>query len=67
MKDYDAPSREISAVRLIAHRTVQTCIDTIGGQLGVGGFVQLWASEKGAPFTKVIGEELKAVANGVDQ
>lgn len=67
MKNYDVASRDVAAQRLVAYRTVDTCIGTIGGQLGVGGYVHLWSSEGGGPFEKQEGETLNAVQNGVDQ
>jgi hypothetical protein len=66
MKGYDVPSREIAAPRLMAYRTVQTCIDTIDGRLGVGGTCSLWSSRDGSPFTKTEADDLEAVANGVE-
>ena len=48
MKEYDVSSRNVAALRLVAYRTVNTCIETIGGSLGVGGHVQLWSAAGGA-------------------
>jgi proteasome beta subunit len=67
MRDYDASGRTVSDLKLIAHRTVQTCIDTIGGELGVGGQVQLWYSESNGPFVKATQQEIEAIENGVEQ
>lgn len=68
MKDYLAVSRSSMAhLKLVAYRTVSTCIDVLGGQLGVGGHVQLWYSEDGKPFSKASTEESEAMANGVQQ
>lgn len=67
MKGYDVQSRNIAALRLIAYRTVATCIDTLSGSLGVGGPVQLWSSNDAGAFEKAEGETLEVAANGVEQ
>lgn len=67
MKGYNVASREMKALRLVAYRMVSTCIDSLGGRLGVGGRVHMWSSESGAPFAKIEGEGLEAVRSGVDQ
>lgn len=67
LKNYDVASRGVTAHKAIAYRTVDTCINTIGGALGVGGFVQLWASEDHEAFEKLEGDNLDAVSYSVDQ
>jgi len=67
MREYDSMGRSAADLRLIAHRTVQTCIDTMGGQWGVGGHVQLWSSERSGPFAKASQQEIEAIENGVEQ
>lgn len=67
MKGYNVASREMKALRLVAYRMVSTCIDSLGGRLGVGGEVHMWSSEEGAPFVRIEGENLEAVRNGVEQ
>ena len=67
MKGYNVGSREMKALRLVAYRMVGTCIDSLGGRLGVGGHVQMWSSQNGAPFAKCEGEELESVRDGVEQ
>lgn len=37
----------------------------LGGQLGVGGFVQLWHSEDNAPFSKAPAEEMRVLDDGL--
>ncbi len=65
MRDYDTAERQVADLKLIAHRTVKTCIDTIGGTLGVGGQVQIWTSQDKGPFTKATAREIEVIENGV--
>ncbi len=67
MREYDSAGRATADLKLIAHRTVQNCIDTIGGQLGVGGHVQLWYSEQNGPFSQATQQEIEVVEDGVAQ
>lgn len=67
MREYDPAGRSAADLKLIAYRTVQTCIDTSGSQLGVGGHVQLWYSEDDGPFAKASQKEIEAIENGVEQ
>lgn len=67
MRAYNPPTLDIASLRLLAYRTVQTCIQTIGGALGVGGSVHLWSATDGQRAVRVVGEEYDAVANGVEQ
>lgn len=67
MKNYDVRSKGMPAQRLMAYRTVENCINALGGAFGVGGSVHLWSSEQGEPFTECVGETLEAVRNGVEQ
>ncbi len=66
MEGYDIAARDVQALRLVAYRTVDNCIKSLGGRLGVGGHVQLWESRDGAPFMKCEGDELDSVKDGVD-
>jgi hypothetical protein len=52
-------------LKLMAHRTVQTCIDTLSGGMGVSGEVQLWYSTCAESFRQASMEELAVIANGV--
>ena len=65
MRDYESAERPVAGLQLIAYRTVQTCIDTIGGRAGVGGRVQLWSSQSGSPFNKANQQEIESLDNGV--
>jgi hypothetical protein len=66
LSHYSLPQHEARHLRLQAHRTVATCINVLGGVFGVGGFVQLWQSSE-AGFEKVVGKELSAVSEGLQQ
>ena len=67
MSEYEAGDRFVGDLKLIAHRTVQNCIDTIGGPLGVGGHVLLWSSENNSPFVMATEKEIQIIEAGVDQ
>jgi 20S proteasome alpha/beta subunit len=67
MREYDSAGRSVADLKLIAHRTVQNCIDSIGGALGVGGDVRLWYSHDNSPFVKASQQEMEVVENGVEQ
>jgi hypothetical protein len=67
LKHYDMRARTLGPVKLAAYRTVDACIHTLGGKLGVGGNVQLWSSEAVAQFTKADDEELERLASAVAQ
>jgi hypothetical protein len=67
MKGYEPTGRSLVHLRLIAYRTVETCIATLGGQLGVGGRVDLWASEANSPFARALDDECARIAAGVEQ
>lgn len=66
LKHYSLPGYEVAHLRLLAYRTVATCIDVLGGAYGLGHPVQLWQSARGA-FEKVTGMEFSAVGEGVRQ
>jgi hypothetical protein len=48
LKHYSLPGYEVAHLRLLAYRTVATCIDVLGGAYGLGHPVQLWQSAGGA-------------------
>jgi hypothetical protein len=67
MKGYEPAGRSLRHLKLVAYRTVETCINTLGGQLGVGGHVDLWASEQGNAFDRASEDECAQIADGVAQ
>jgi len=66
LKHYNLPGYEVSHLRLLAYRTVSTCIDVLGGAYMLGPPVQLWHSVDGG-FERVIEHKFHAVREGVQQ
>ena len=66
LRHYAFPGHETPHLRLLAFRTVASCIDVLGGAYGLGPPVQMWQSNQ-AGYEAVIGEALAAVAEGVEQ
>lgn len=67
MRDYQDLGRTAAQLKLMAHRTVQNCIDSLSGDAAVGGQVHVWYSEHGGPFRCAPADELESIANGVAQ
>ncbi|MGI8594536.1 MAG: hypothetical protein ACR2ML_09290 [Solirubrobacteraceae bacterium] len=67
MKHYGPRGRTLEHVKLVAYRTVDTCINVTGGALGVGGYVQLYASKDDGPFERADREETEILADGLDK
>lgn len=67
LKAYDTGRRSIDHLKLVAYRTVDTCINVLGGQLGVGGFVQLYASREGGAFIREDDEGLAQLRDGLEK
>jgi len=66
LQHYALPGYETKHLRLLAMRTVKSCIDVLGGAYGLGGPVQLWqATDNG--YEQVRGDELASVVEGVQQ
>ncbi len=63
---YSLPGYDTKHLRLLATRTVQSCIDVLGGAYGLGGPVQLWQSTDDS-YERIEDEELAAVLEGLDQ
>jgi 20S proteasome alpha/beta subunit len=59
LEHYAPREQTIEELRLIAYRTVKTCIDGLGGQLGVGGEVRIWSCTDGGGYERA-GKELMA-------
>lgn len=66
LSHYSLPGYEVQHLRLLAYRTVDTCIKVLGGAYMVGGPVQLWHSTDSG-FARVTGDELESVEQGVVQ
>ncbi len=67
LRNYEPVGRSLPHLRLIAYRTVVTCIGVLGSGYGVGGHVDLWEAEGNQSFAKRDEVGLRGVANGVDQ
>jgi 20S proteasome alpha/beta subunit len=66
LEHYDPEARTVWHLKLIAHRSVGTCIRVL--DLGVGGEIQLWAStEEGDGFARVTDDDLRDVEHGISQ
>ena len=66
LRHYALPGHETSHLRLLAYRTVTSCIDVLGGAYGLGPPVQLWQSAA-AGYERVVGDALAAIDDGVQQ
>jgi len=64
---YESHGRNLWHLKLIAYRTVATCINVLGGPYGIGGPVQLWESVDTGGFEELDEEALKDVEHGVEQ
>ncbi len=67
MKEYEPQGRSFNHLKLVAYRTVKTCIEVLGGRLGVGGHVQLHASRDGGPFERETAEGLAVLSEAVEK
>jgi 20S proteasome alpha/beta subunit len=65
LEAYEPADRSVGHLRLMAYRSVETCIRVLGGGWGVGGHPHVWHSEKGGSFHKATSSELAALANDV--
>jgi len=60
-------NRSIDHLKLVAYRTVDSCINVLGGRLGVGGYVQLYASAGGAKFEREDADGLAQLREGLEK
>jgi hypothetical protein len=67
LRNYGAIGRERPHLRLIAYRTVATCIHVLGSNYGVGGEVSIWDAADGEQFEHLDAQSLQRVGNGVEQ
>jgi hypothetical protein len=65
LRHYEPRDQTIEQLRLIAYRTVKTCIDGLGGAFGVGGEVHLWSCRAGEGYTKAGTELLESLEEGL--
>lgn len=62
---YEPGGRTVGHLKLLAYRTVETCIRVLGGRWGVGGSPRLCHSENGDQFSAASEEEIGAIENSV--
>ncbi len=65
LRHYQPREQTIKELRLIAYRTIRTCIDGLAGQLGVGGDVHLWSCQAGEGYSKAGTELLESLEEGL--
>lgn len=65
LRHYQPREQTIKELRLIAYRTIKTCIDGLGGQLGVGGDVHLWSCQPGDGYSRASTELLESLEEGL--
>jgi 20S proteasome alpha/beta subunit len=62
---YEPADQTIEELRLIAYRTVKTCIDGLGGPMGVGGDVHIWSCKAGDGYAKAAPEIVESLDEGL--
>lgn len=65
LEHYEPKGRTVKDLRLVAYRTVATCIKVV--DVGVGGEVQLWSAEGDDEFAKLEVVDLEVVKAGVER
>jgi 20S proteasome alpha/beta subunit len=61
LEHYEPEGRRVHHLRLLAFRTIATCIRVLGGRFGVGGSPRVWSSEDRAAFAQLGPDELAAL------
>jgi 20S proteasome alpha/beta subunit len=67
LEHYEPVERSVAHLRLLAYRTVATCISVLGGAYGVGGDVRIWNAEGDVEFAQLDEGQMERVKNGVEQ
>lgn len=65
LQHYQPQEQTVEELRLIAYRTVKTCIDGLGGQLGVGGEIHIWSCEAGGGYEKADAAMMSSLGEGL--
>lgn len=65
LEHYEPQGRTLLHLKLIAHRTLETCIRVVA--FGVGGEIQLWTCDGTGGFEQIAGTDLEDVEHGVEQ
>jgi 20S proteasome alpha/beta subunit len=65
LRHYQPREQTVKELRLIAYRTIRTCIDGLGGPLGVGGEVHIWSCREGEGYVRSTAEQLQDLDEGL--
>ena len=65
LQHYRPREQTIEELRLIAYRTVKTCIDGLGGGLGVGGEAHIWSCTGDRAYEKAAPELMASLGEGL--
>lgn len=65
LRHYQPRAQTVKELRLIAYRTIRTCIDGLGGSFGVGGDVHIWSSQPGDGYLRASSEQLQDLEEGL--
>jgi len=65
LRHYQPRDQTMEQLRLIAYRTIKTCIDGLGGAFGVGGQIHLWSCRPGDGYRKAGTELLEDLEEGL--
>jgi 20S proteasome alpha/beta subunit len=65
LRHYQPDQQTVEELRLIAYRTIKTCIDGLGGNYGVGGEVHLWSCQSGDGYSKAGAELVESLEEGL--
>lgn len=65
LQHYQPREQTIEELRLIAFRTVKTCIDGLGGPLGVGGETHVWSCEGNGNYEKADPDLMASLKEGL--
>jgi 20S proteasome alpha/beta subunit len=65
LQHYQPREQTIEELRLIAYRTVKTCIDGLGGRLGVGGETHVWSCAGDGTYEKAGADSMASLGEGL--
>ncbi len=67
LENYDSQHQSVEKLKLVSHRMLDSCINSIGGPAGVGGSINIWTSDDTEGFQRLTPEEITVIKYGVDQ
>lgn len=67
LRHYLPAAASVDRLRLVGYRIIKTCIESLGGELGVGGDVRLWSRVPGSLCAQSDEQDLVAIAEGLAQ